>query len=108
MYGKELLDKDVFGMNGWKIGKSKDLVFDVGSWQITHLDIELKGNIEAELGMDSAPLMHNHLPIAISNFQGVGDVITLKATKEEIVSALSAYRHQKVGAPTAMPTTVSQ
>ena len=90
MYGKEIIDKEVVGKNGWKIGKSRDVYIDEkNNWQVTHLDIELRGNIENELGMGSVPLAHNRLPIAISHVQGVGDVITLNTTKEEIVEALA-------------------
>ncbi len=91
MFGKELLDKDVIGLNGWKIVKSKEILLDPNTWQVTHLYIELKANIETELGMESAMLSRNNLPISITHVQGVGDLITLKITKEEIISILSAY-----------------
>jgi len=89
MYGKELLDKEVVGANGWKIGKSKDIYCEPDKWQITYLDIELKSNIEEELGMIGGPLARNHLPIPIQQVQGVGDVITLKTTKEQVVASLN-------------------
>jgi sporulation protein YlmC with PRC-barrel domain len=92
MYGKDVIDKEVVGTNGWKIGKAKDVYFEDNNWQITYLDIELRGNIENELGMGSVPLNHNHLPIATSHIQGVGDVITLNTTKEEIVEKLGAMK----------------
>lgn len=94
MYSKELLDKEVVGFNGWKIGKTKDLILDRQNWQITHIDVELRGNIEAELGISSVPLSHKHFPIAISYLQGIGDVITLSATKEQIISTLGSYQYQ--------------
>src|ERR1700730_3250619 len=92
MYGKDVIDKEVVGTNGWKIGKSKDIYFENNNWQITYLDVELRGNIENELGMGSVPLNHNHLPIATSHIQGVGDVITLNTTKEEIVQKLGEMK----------------
>src|SRR5579862_9377706 len=108
MYGRELIDKEVVGNNGWKIGKSKDIIFDVRNWQVTYLDVELRGNIETELGLESVPLSHNRLPISISYFQGVGDVITLKATKEEIVATLASYRKsQNATTPAARPGVVT-
>lgn len=90
MYGRDLLEKEVVGTNGWKIGKSKELIIEQNGWMVTHLEVELRGNIEAELGMSTAPLSHNRLPISISTVMGVGDVITLRSTKEEIVSTLAA------------------
>jgi len=116
LYGRDILDKEVVGTNGWKIGKSKELILNQNGWSITHLEIELKSNIETELGMSTAPLSHNRLPIPISTVQGVGDVITLRQTKEEIVANLASYtranqaaagqqRNTGVTPPSTPPTT---
>jgi sporulation protein YlmC with PRC-barrel domain len=91
MFTKELLDKDVIGLNGIKIGKSKDVFIDPLTWQVTYLYVELKGNIAEELGMPSTILFKNNLPLSISHIQGVGDLITLKSTKEEIIAILSDF-----------------
>ncbi len=37
------------------------------------------------------PLRHNRVPIDIHYVQGIGDIITLKAKKDEIITILSAY-----------------
>ena len=95
MYGNELRDKEVVGLNGWKIGKSRDIIVNPMDWKITDLEVELRGNIENELGMDSIPLAHNRLPISISHIQGVADMIVLKITKEEIVASLAAYKRSQ-------------
>jgi sporulation protein YlmC with PRC-barrel domain len=95
MHGNDLLDKDIVGINGWKIGKSKDIYIENSNWQITYLDIELRGNIENELGMDSFPLNRNHFPVATSHIQGVGDVITLNLTKDEIVARLMEIKKSR-------------
>ena len=95
MYGNELRDKEVVGLNGWKIGKSRDVIVNPMEWRITDLEVELRGNIENELGMDSIPLAHNRLPISISHVQGVADVIILKITKEEIVANMAAYKRSQ-------------
>jgi len=79
------------GLNGYKIGKSREVVFDRDTWKITHIDVELNGTIEAELGMPSGIISHNHLPIEVSHIQGIADVITLKSTKEELVGDITAY-----------------
>ena len=106
MNDKDLLEKEVVAMNGWKIGKSKEIIFDNNNWQITYLNVELKGNIENELGWDSVPLSHNRLPISISQVMGVGDMITLKLTKEELIPMLTKYvQSQKSVAQPETPTT---
>jgi sporulation protein YlmC with PRC-barrel domain len=99
MLGKEILDKEVIVNSGWKIGKAKDLVIDRQNWQITHLYVEVRGNIESELGITSIPLSHRHFPIPTSYVQGVGDIITLNATKEEIVAQMGANHSQTPSPP---------
>lgn len=86
----DIKGKEVVGLNGYKIGKSKDVVIG-NDWRVTHLDVELKSNIEQELGMASMPLSHNHIRIDVSKVEGVADVITLKVTKEQMVDELTAY-----------------
>lgn len=90
MYSKEFLDKDVVVADGWKIGKSKEIICDPNSWMITKLEVELNEKISDEIG-ESVPLRRHHVPLDVSYVQGIGDVITLKATKEEIIRVLSAY-----------------
>jgi len=78
-------------------------------WRITDLEIELRGNIENELGMDSIPLAHNRFPISITFVQGVADLITLKITKEELVANLASYkRSQDLQRQPAKPATSTQ
>jgi sporulation protein YlmC with PRC-barrel domain len=90
LYSRELLDKDVVGSDGWKIGKSKEIICDVNSWQIVKIELELNEKIADEIG-ESLPLHRHHVPLDVSFVQGVGDVITLKATKDDVVRSLSMY-----------------
>src|SRR5271168_2030877 len=99
MNSRDFLEKEVVGSNGWRIGKSKEIICDNNTWQITHIEIELNDKIENEIG-EPLPLHHNRLPIDISYVQGIGDVITLKATKEEIIAVLSAYNKSRQTEPT--------
>ena len=105
MRSDDLLGKEVVGANGWKIGKAKDIVITeqpgTDRWLITYLDIELKGNIESEIGLMGGPLAHNRLPIPISHVQGVGDVITLNTTKEEVLQSLRESAQAMGVAPAA-------
>ena len=90
MYSKDFLEKDVFTSDGWKIGKSKELICDQNTWQITKIELELNDKIAEEIG-ESVPLRRHHVPLDVSLVQGIGDVIPLKATKEDVVKVLSAY-----------------
>lgn len=99
MISDELKGKEVVGKNGFKIGKAKDVVFNNSDWKITHLDVVLNSNIESELGMSGNMIFsHNHLPLEVSNVEGIGDVITLRTTKEELLDNLKQYNK------TIMPT----
>jgi sporulation protein YlmC with PRC-barrel domain len=90
LFSREFLDKDIVGSDGWKIGKSKELICDRNSWQIVQLDVELNEKIEDEIG-ESVPLRHHHVPIDTSLVLGIGDVITLKITRDEVIKILSTY-----------------
>ncbi|HYB03486.1 MAG TPA: PRC-barrel domain-containing protein [Nitrososphaerales archaeon] len=90
MNSKEFLDKDVVGSDGWKIGKSKEIIVDPATWHVSQIEIELNEKIEDELG-EKMPFRHNRVPIDINYVQGIGDIITLKAKKDEILTIMSAY-----------------
>jgi sporulation protein YlmC with PRC-barrel domain len=90
MLSEELKGKEVVVQNGYRIGKAKGVVIS-DDWKVTHLDVELKANIEEELGMASMPLSHNHIPIDVSRVAGVGDLITLKIPKEQLVDEITTY-----------------
>jgi sporulation protein YlmC with PRC-barrel domain len=90
MLSRQILDKEVVGFNGWKIGKSKEIIIDSQNWQVTHIEVELNDNIMDELS-GGIPLHRTRIPIEVSFVQGIGDLITLKVTKEEIISVLATY-----------------
>jgi sporulation protein YlmC with PRC-barrel domain len=90
MYSRDFIDKEVVGADGWKIGKSKEIICDNNTWRITHIEIDLNEKIENEIG-ERLPFSQHRIPIDINFVQGIGDVITLKAPKEEIIKVLSAY-----------------
>jgi sporulation protein YlmC with PRC-barrel domain len=89
-YSREFLEKEIVCSDGWKVGKSKELLCDATSWKILQIDVELNEKIADEIG-ESVPLRRHHAPVDVSYIQGVGDVITLKITKDDIIRALSEY-----------------
>ncbi|SRR5579872_2449957 len=84
-----LSGKEVIGLNGWKIGKVKECVFDTGTWQITHLDVGLKGDIAEELGLKQT-FKTTHVLIDVRRVQGVGDAVILNTSKEDLLAKLTA------------------
>ena len=80
------------GKNGFKIGKSKDVIIDKDTWRVTHIDVQLRETIEAELGMQGSILSRSHLPLPVNSIEGIADVITLNTTKEELIRDINQYR----------------
>lgn len=84
----ELKGKEVIGLNGFKIGKVEDSIFDQTNWQVTSLDIGLKGDIAEELGTKQK-FRTSHVLIDVRKVQGVADVITLNTTKEDLLAKIT-------------------
>ena len=76
-------------MNGWKIGKIKDLILNNETWQITHLDVALNGNIADELGMKKV-FSATRVLIEVRRVHGIGDAVVLNTTKEELLEKLTS------------------
>lgn len=108
MISDDIIGKEVVGKNGYRIGKTKEVIFGMNDWRITHIDVELKDNIEAELGMSGSILSHSRVPLEVSNIEGIGDVITLKTTKEELVRDINSYNapgNRTIPPPPSAPRT---
>lgn len=88
MFVGELVGKEVIGFNGWKIGKVKDTVFTMEDWRVTHLYVGLVGDIADDLGMKET-FKTSHVLIDVSHIQGISDTVTLKTTKEDLLSRLT-------------------
>ena len=98
MYTKELADKEVVGLDGWKIGKIRDTIFDPEGWKITSIEVELEGDVAEEFKMKKH-FRSTHLPIDVSHVQAIGDTVTLKTNKEDLF---------KIGASSEHSTTADQ
>ncbi len=85
----DFLDKEVIGLNGWIIGTIKDVVFDDKTWKIGFLDVELDPNIAKEYDMKKL-FRSTHIPLAVDQVQGIGDKVTLKTSKEELMLRIRA------------------
>ena len=83
MDSKDILDKEVIGAGGWKIGKVKELSVDTVSWQVTSLDLDLEHDIKREYDTKSH-LVDGRFPLDPRQIQSIGDRIVLKAGKDDL------------------------
>jgi len=84
---RELFGKEVIGDQGSRIGKVRDLIFDVGSWQVRELEVDLVPDLAEELGLKK---MFGREPAAVKvdYIRGVGDTILLKLSRPQLREAL--------------------
>ena len=90
MKTSELIDKMIFGANGFVIGKVKDFVLDTEEWKVTHLEVELtKESSEKILGAKPALFALPRNTLAISALEKgamccTEHGINLKVTKDQL------------------------
>jgi sporulation protein YlmC with PRC-barrel domain len=83
----DFVDKEVIGLNGWVIGTIKDVVFDEKTWKIGFLDVELDPEIAKEYDMKKL-FRATHIPLDVDQVQGIGDKVTLKTSKEDLMTRI--------------------
>ena len=85
------MDKEVIGLNGWVIGTIKDVVFDEKNWKIGFLDVELDPEIAKEYDMKKL-FRATHIPLDVDQVQGIGDKVTLKTSKEDLMIRIRGWK----------------
>jgi sporulation protein YlmC with PRC-barrel domain len=81
----DVLDKEVIGLNGWVIGTIKNADFDEKTMKVVDLDVLLDGDVAKEYGLKKI-FGGTHVKMDVSHVQGIGDKVTLKVTKEDLMS----------------------
>ena len=81
----DLMDKEVIGLNGWLIGTVRNVAFDENTWQIRSLDVQLDGDVAKEFEMKKV-FRSTHIPLDVTHVQGIGDKVSLKTSKEELMA----------------------
>lgn len=87
MNARELFGKEVIGDQGSRIGKVRDLTFDVGSWQIRELEVDLVSDLAEELGLKKM-LGSEPAAVKVDYVRAVGDTIILKISRPQLRVAL--------------------
>jgi len=84
-----LLGKEVVELNGSLIGTIKNVMFDEKAWQVGSLDVQLDENMAKEFEMKKV-FRNYRIPLSVTYVQGIGDKVTLKTSKEELMALLAA------------------
>ncbi|HEY4822500.1 MAG TPA: PRC-barrel domain-containing protein [Candidatus Bathyarchaeia archaeon] len=87
MNAKEIFGKEVIGDQGSRIGKVRDLIFDVGTWQIRELEVDLVPDFAEELGLKRM-LGSTPAVVKVDYIRGVSDTITLKISRPQLREAI--------------------
>ena len=78
----------MIGSHGGYIGKVTGLNFDLGTWQISTVDVALDSKVAEETGikktLQRVGIKHTEIPLKASFVEQVGDKIILNTSKDEI------------------------
>jgi sporulation protein YlmC with PRC-barrel domain len=92
----DVLEKEVIGAKGWKIGKIKDIIFNESQWSVNAIDIELEGNIAEEFNI-SKHFRKTRVPLDVRHIQAIsGDSVVLKSSKDELFNIVAASPEKSV------------
>jgi sporulation protein YlmC with PRC-barrel domain len=84
-----LLGKEVVELNGSLIGTIKNVMFDEKEWHVGSFDVQLDENVAQEFELKKV-FRNYRLPLSVLHVQGIGDKVTLKTSKEELMTLLAA------------------
>jgi len=79
MMGKKVITSDAFD-----VGEVEGAELDPDRWKITHIDVSLTKEATNELGFKKPFMGHISICVPVNLIKGLGDVITLKKTREEL------------------------
>jgi sporulation protein YlmC with PRC-barrel domain len=83
MFTSDLIDKEVVGAEGWRIGKVREILIDKDKWTVTGLSVALESNVAKEFNLKKL-WGRSDVTIPIGQVQGAGDRIVLKSSKTQI------------------------
>ncbi|MFI5421473.1 MAG: PRC-barrel domain-containing protein, partial [Nitrososphaerales archaeon] len=75
-------------MNGGVIGVVKNVMFDEGAWRVGSFDVQLNEEVAKEFEMKKV-FRNYRFPLDVNLVQGIGDKITLRTSKEELMTLLA-------------------
>jgi sporulation protein YlmC with PRC-barrel domain len=100
MFTSDLMDKEVVGAEGWRIGRVREIVIDKDKWAVTGLSVALESNVAKEFNLKKM-WGRSDFTIPIGQVQGVGDRIVLKSSKTQVfeIAKTESERQQTAQEP---------
>lgn len=86
---KDLVGLEVVGPRGWKLGKIENLTIDPASWQVKELDVKLEKEVAERLNMKRL-LRSTILPVSTDRVTGIGNVVSINYTQEDVDNLLAS------------------
>jgi sporulation protein YlmC with PRC-barrel domain len=89
MLTNEIVDKEVIGSDGFKLGKIMDTEFDEKSWKLSSLEIQLEKDVAEEHHLRHR-FRKTRVLIHVDHIQSVGDRVILKGSKEDLLKLIAS------------------
>lgn len=78
-----MIDKEVFGAMGLRIGRVKDAVLDPHTWHLEEIEVGLSNNVAKDFGMKKI-LGTTSVHLSSDTIMSIGDIVSLKLSKAEL------------------------
>ncbi len=88
MLTNEIVGKEVIGSDGFKLGKIRDTEFDVNTWKMNFLEVQLEKDVAEEHHLRQR-FRKTRVQIQVDHIQSVGDRVILKGSKEDLLKLIA-------------------
>jgi sporulation protein YlmC with PRC-barrel domain len=89
MLTNEIVGKEVIGSDGFKLGKINDTEFDVNTWKLNSLEVQLEKDVAEEHHLRHR-FRKTRVIINVDHVQSVGDKVILKGSKEDLLKLIAS------------------
>jgi sporulation protein YlmC with PRC-barrel domain len=89
MLTNEIVGLEVLGSKGFKLGKKRDTDFDVNTWKLNSLEVQLDKDVAEEHHLRHR-FRKARVLIYVDHVQGLGDKVILKGPKEDLLKLIAS------------------
>ena len=89
MLTNKIVGLEVLGSNGFKLGKIRDTEFDVNTWKLNSLEVQLDKDVAEEHHLRHR-FRKTRVLINVDHVQSVGDSVILKGSKEDLLKLIAS------------------
>jgi sporulation protein YlmC with PRC-barrel domain len=94
MFAKDLIGMEVVGQRGWKLGKIENVSVDTIGWTVKSLDVKLEKEVAERLKLKKF-LRSTNLPVGTERVTGVGNVVSINYTQEDVDKLIDNQQGQE-------------